>query len=568
MLTSRLRAHAICGAGLIAAAAILAGNVLVHPVSYAQSESGVIAESLRNRIEAAGVPPKLTVGDERIHASKALPAFYERRGYKPAWSANGAPLPHADRLINAIRGADREGLRAADYHLGRVESIVGRIRAAAIDGREPSPGLLVDLDLLLTDAFMIYGSHLLVGRVNPETIDPEWVANRRDVDMAMVLQRAVDSDGIEVELSKLLPPQPGYGRLKDALARYEDIEERGGWPSIREGDKLQVGERDSRVEILRTRLLATGDLEAAQNDGGDEFDEPLEQAVIKFQGRHGLDPDGVVGPATLAALNATVAQRLGQIETNLERWRWLPQDLGMRHILVNIANFELDVVENDRIAISMRAIVGRDYRRTPVFSDRMTYIVLSPYWNVPPGIAANDIIPAARKDPQYLASKNIKVFQGWGADAKAVAPGAVDWSAVSARGSGYRFRQDPGPTNALGRVKFMFPNKFNVYLHDTPSAELFEKTERAFSSGCIRIEKPIELAEYVLTNDSKWTRDTITSQIQKWKEHTVPLAEPIPVHLLYWTAWADEDGAVHFRRDIYGRDRKIEDALERAAPKS
>lgn len=568
MSANRLRARATCGADLIVATALLAAGLLPQSVAYAQAEPSRIAESLRNRIEAAGVPPKLTVGNELIHASRALPAFYERRGYEPAWSRDSGLSPYCDRLVNAIRDADREGLRAADYHLVRIESILERIREATRNGRQPAMGLLVDLDLLLTDTFVIYGSHLLVGRVNPETIDPEWVANRRDVDMALVLQTSLDSGGIEAELSKLLPPQPGYSRLKNALAKYRSIEERGGWPSIPEGDKLQAGDGGPRVQALRTRLSMTGDLDTRPDDGDTEFDEPLEQAVIKFQRRHGLDTDGVVGSATLAALNVRVVERVEQIKTNMERWRWLPQDLGRRYVLVNIANFELDVVEEGRIALSMRAIVGRDHRRTPVFSDKMTYIVFSPYWNVPPGIAANDIIPAVRKDPGYLASKNIKVFQGWGADAKAVTPEAVDWSRVNAGSSGYRFRQDPGPNNALGRIKFMFPNKFNVYLHDTPSTELFQKTQRAFSSGCIRIQKPIELAEYVLRGDFKWTRDAILEQIQKWTEHTVPLAEPIPVHLLYWTAWADEDGTVHFRRDIYKRDTKLENALDKSAPRS
>jgi murein L,D-transpeptidase YcbB/YkuD len=296
------------------------------------------------------------------------------------------------------------------------------------------------------------------------------------------------------------------------------------------------------------------------------FDEDLDTGVRHFQRRHGLDVDGVVGPATLSALNASADERVRRIEVNMERWRWLPQDLGRRYVIVNIANFELDVVEAEQEVMTMRVIVGRDYRRTPVFSGKMTYIVLSPYWHVPPSLAVKDILPQVRSDPGYLSRKGFKVFQGWGADTKEIDPGSVDWSKVTGTNFNYRFRQDPGPVNALGRVKFMLPNKFDVYLHDTPSPDLFEKSARAFSSGCIRIEKPIELVEYVLRGDPKWNRDAVLAAIDRRVEQTVQLREPIPVHLLYWTAWVDAAGTVHFRDDIYSRDKLLAEALAEKPP--
>jgi murein L,D-transpeptidase YcbB/YkuD len=279
-----------------------------------------------------------------------------------------------------------------------------------------------------------------------------------------------------------------------------------------------------------------------------------------------LDIDGVVGPATLSALNVPTAARVSQIEVNMERWRWLPEDLGRRYVFVNIANFELDVVEDKREVITMRAIVGRDYRRTPVFSDRMTYLVLSPFWNVPPSLAAQDILPQVRKDPNYLAQKGMRVFEGWGSDTKEIDPLSVDWSSITGKNLRYRFRQDPGPSNSLGRVKFMFPNKFNVYLHDTPSRDLFQKTARAFSSGCIRIENPIELSEYLLQGDPRWDQSAILAAIDRRIEQTVNLPEPIPVHLLYWTAWVDAAGIANFREDIYGRDKLVAEALAEKPP--
>ncbi len=279
----------------------------------------------------------------------------------------------------------------------------------------------------------------------------------------------------------------------------------------------------------------------------------------RFQKWHGLAVDGVVGPATLAALNVSVEKRIRQIEVNLERWRWLPQELGARHILVNIAGFELNVIENGQPVMTMRVVMGKEERPTPVFSGALTYLVVCPYWQVPSTIAVKDKLPQIRKDPGYLTRKKIKVFQG----GEAINPRTINWSEVTAKNFNYRFRQDPGPKNALGRVKFVFPNPFSVILHDTPDRELFTRNVRTFSSGCIRVEKPIELAEYVMHGDPQWTREKILATINKWVERTVWLPEPIPVHLLYFTAWVDAEGMTHFRDDIYGRDKRLDEALRK-----
>lgn len=523
-------------------------------------------EFLRNRIEAAGIPPQITVGNELIHASVVLPLFYERRAYAPAWCNSRSLQPQVDTLLKAIRTADQEALWPNDYHLAKIAAIVESVQQQLAENKALDPRQLVDLDLLLTDAFLIYGSHLVAGKVNPETIDSEWFANRREIDLAVHLQTALEKKQIEEALHGLLPPQPGYARLRQALARYRDLAANGGWPSVPDGPKLQKGDRGERALALRQRLIAAGDLDPAAGDSLDLFDEIVEEALRKFQRRHGLDADGVVGATTFANLNVPVEERLRQVVLNMERWRWLPQDLGQRHILVNIANFELDVFESDQIVLVMRVMVGKDYRRTPVFSDRMNYLVLCPYWHVTPNIAVNDKLPLIRKDAGYLTKQNMKLFRGWGADTQEIDPTTIDWSQITARNFSYRLRQDPGPINALGRVKFMFPNSFNVYLHDTPSRELFAKTERAFSSGCIRVEKPVDLAEYVLRGDPKWTRASIETAIKKWEEQTVRLPAPIPVHLLYWTAWANEDGSINFRRDIYGRDKLLEEALREKPP--
>ena len=290
----------------------------------------------------------------------------------------------------------------------------------------------------------------------------------------------------------------------------------------------------------------------------------MSEAVRRFQLRHGLEVDGAVDSATLAALNVPVAARVEQIRINLERWRWLPQDLGRRHILVNIPAFELVVVEDAKPVLDMRVVVGREYRRTPVFTGRMTYLVLNPYWHVPRSIAVIDKLPVLQKNVGYLAEQRMRVFRESGGGREEVAPATVDWGSLSRTSFPFQLRQDPGPLNALGQVKFMFPNQFNVYLHDTPSRELFAPAARSFSSGCIRLEHPMQLAIDLLRGTS-WTPDAIQRALEDRQDLAITLPEAVPVYLQYWTAWSGED-LIHLRPDIYDRDRLLSAALEEAPP--
>jgi murein L,D-transpeptidase YcbB/YkuD len=534
-------------------------------ISFAQGLADQVQEHLRGRIEAAGVPPKIVIRDELIYSSVVLPQFYEQRVYMPAWSNNkGLLVVQVDALLKAIKEAYLEGLTPADYHHAKIEATLQEIRANQAQRKPYDPIRLADLDLLLTDAFLVYGAHLLAGRLDPETIDAQWRAYRREADLGQILQRALSSNNIEQSLRDLLPPQPGYARLREKLAIYRTIAARGGWLSIPQGSKLRKGDQDERVALLRKRLTAVGDLASAEADNESFFDEELDRALRHFQKRHGLTVDGVLGQTTLVALNVPAEHRVRQILVNMERWRWLPQDLGRRYIIVNIANYELDVVENSYEVLTTLVIVGKPYRRTPVFSDKMTYLVINPHWYVPHNIAVKDILPNIKKDPGYLAKNNIKLLAGQGT--LEINPLTIDWSHVTESNFGYKLRQDPGVNNALGRIKFMFPNKYNVYIHDTPAKELFKKTERGFSSGCIRIERPIDLAEYVLREDPRWTKDKILAAINKGAEQTVRLPEAIPVHLLYWTAWADPNGNLQLRNDIYERDSVLYEALFEKPP--
>lgn len=532
---------------------------------FGQAISGDAREELRRRVEMAGGTGDIAVANERVHTETTLSRFYEDRAYRLAWTSDNRRFTHVDVLLEEIRESAQEGMRPGDYHLSLIEQAREQLREYAPD-ETPPPALLVDLDLLCTDAFLLQATHRLSGRVDPETIDREWVANRRSRDLVPLLENALTEAKISEALDGFLPPQPEYARLRERLLRYREIELSGGWPTLPDGSKLQQGDRSGRVALLQNRLSREGYAVKATDAAEETFDATLAAAVRAFQENNGLDVDGVVGPATLRALNVPAGMRARQIALNMERWRWLPQELGQRHVVVNIAGFWLEVVENQTTVIDMRVIVGRAYRRTPVFSDQISYLVFNPYWNVPSSIATKDILPQLKQNPSYLANQNMKLFSGWGTDARVIDPKTVDWSRVTATSFPYRIRQEPGPDNALGMVKFMFPNKYNVYLHDTPARELFARSVRTFSSGCIRVEKPVELAIYLLRDQPQWTTEKIRSLSGRTQEQTVRLTRPVPVHLLYWTAWVDESGRMKFRDDVYGRDLTLDNALQEDPP--
>ena len=522
--------------------------------------SGELRDLLLNHIEAVASTPSFVVRAQPIRAARLVESFYELRNFQPAWTSGTTILPTADSLVASIRNTEADGLDPNYYHLAEIENLIREIRDPRRAG-QGSEGEIADLELLLTDAFLVCASHLSAGRLHPETLEPRQLSSARDSDLVKVLEQGLATGQVGAALTNLKPSSHDYERLKQAYLLYRTLALRGEGPLIPEGPKLQREDRGARVTALRSRLAATGDLDRQQAREADAFDEPVEQGIRQFQWRHGLVVDGVAGPETVAALNVPAEDRARRIALNMERWRWQPREFGSRYILVNVADFGLEVVEEDDVVLSMRTVVGRPYRRTPVFSARMTYLVFSPFWQVPPGIAGRDILPRIRKDADYLSRERIRVFQGWGPEAVDVDPASVDWNQIEPRTLPYRFRQDPGPSNPLGGVKFMFPNRFNVYLHDTPSKELFDEMARAFSSGCIRVEKASELALYLLRNDSSWTPEEIHKAMGAGWDQTVSLPEPIVVHLRYWTAWVDRDGAVHFRDDIYQQDKKMDKAL-------
>lgn len=545
-------------------ATLLCAGALLGLGPGPQSPQEAVEEHLRARIEAIedGAPGASSVGDEHILAAQAAARYYRRTAFEPLWARSGGPTALADSLLTVVRDADRDGLRPADYHVAALDSLLQHLRAQTESGEPLDPRRIVDLELLCTDAFLLYGSHLLTGRVDPAAIDPTWTAEGRQADLVQHLERASTSFSIRAALAELRPPQPEYDALRQALARYRTYETNGGWPSIPDGPKLELGTQDERVPRLRRRLQTTGDLSPSLSAGDSLLvDTTLHRAVERFQERHGLTVDGVVGPATQAALNVPVEKRIQQIKPNLERWRWLPAELGPLHVRVNIAGFDLRVVEAGTDRLQMRVVAGQAYRQTPVFSDQISYLVLNPYWHVPHSIAVKDKLPDFRQDPSLVSKRGYEVLRGWGANATQIDPSTIDWNAVSASNFPYRLRQRPGPQNALGQIKFMFPNAHSVSLHDTPSRSLFGRAERSFSSGCIRVEHPLDLATVLLRHNENWTRERLASAVGTDTEETILLKRKVPVHLLYWTAWSTADGPVHFRRDVYDRDAAVRSAL-------
>ena len=501
---------------------------------------------------------RILIGDEVFAAAPGLSRFYLQREDRPAWCGPRGPYRQADALLRVLRRIEEDGLNPEDYHLTVLERRMAEWRGTGPVLRGLSAGRLTELDLLLTDAFLRCGSHLQQGRVRPRQIHPEWQARSRPADLAGLLQISLDLGQVEKALLGLRPPQVGYERLRRALREYREIEAGGRYESVT--GRLRRGSRGEEVQRLCRGLVATGDLEP----GGEKkrFDGDVEKGLKHFQERHGLAASGRVDSATQGALAVPLKERIAQIELNMERWRWLPHDQGTRYVLVRIADFGLEVVENGESVLDMRVIVGRPFWRTPIFSSMMTHLEFNPSWYIPRSIAVEEILPAVRRDSTYLSLRHIQVVVGSADTARTVSADSIDWETVDEEDFDYLLTQPSGPANPLGKVKFFFPNPFDVYLHDTPSSELFGRRERDLSHGCIRLEKGLELAGYAL--GESWSRERVDAVVQTGEHRMVGLPRPIPVFLLYWTAWVDEQGNLQFREDWYDADQRLQGALAEA----
>jgi murein L,D-transpeptidase YcbB/YkuD len=503
------------------------------------------ADVIRTYVEELRVSGRLEVAGQAVASRELLPRVYENREFAPAWET----LQQIDGLLEIVDQSYLEGLDPNDYHASALHAA----RGALTDPAALSASDRAELDVLLTDSIIRLGYHLRFGKVDPNALNPNW-ASTADLlreDPAATIQAAIDAPSLGEFAARVIPRAFLYQRFKIALAEYRALEANGGWSSVPDGATLKPGGTDGRVPALAARLAVTGDLPASAVVDGTRYDETVSMGVRRFQARHGLAPDGAVGPATLAALNVPIAARIEQLRANLERARWVFYEPESEFLVVNIAGFQLYHLRRGEVVWRTRVQVGQPYRQTPIFRGEMTYLVVNPTWTVPPTIYRNDILPAVRRNPAYLASRNIDAFDSSGAR---VDPAAVDWSGRPP----YRLVQRPGPNNALGRIKFMFPNEHAVYLHDTPSRDLFDRNSRAFSSGCIRVENPFELAEQLLGSRG---RERLDALLASGRTETVFLENPMPIMLLYWTAEPDEEGRVSFLPDVYSRDAGVISAL-------
>lgn len=484
---------------------------------------------------------RLDIAGATVYDMPVTQEIYQRNGRVLAWTNPAA----VEELAIAIEQAWREGMNGSDYHHSQVQGLV--------DGSlELDPA---ERDVLLTDSLVRLTYQYALGKVDPGQYVDSWNFDRElpQVDPATWMGQVIAQGGIDAGLGRLKPDAPMYAALVQALAKYRAIAARGGWGVIAEGPTLRPGDSGPRIVQLRRRLQAEGDLGATPVADEQSFDAGLEQAVVHFQRRYRLDADGIVGKRTLAAMNVPITRRIGQIRVNLERARML-RDIPDTAVIVDIAGFEVSLYRNGQRLFQGRAQVGRPYRSTPVFSDRITYIEFNPTWTVPPTIYKKDVLPAIKNDPDYLKKKNMQVLTMEGAE---VDPATIDWQRYPAQGFPYMIRQRPGPDNALGRLKIMFPNEHMVYLHDTPSRDLFNRSERTFSSGCIRVEHADQLAALLLDDPAQWDLAAIDATIEGQKTRRVSLREPMPIYLVYWTVQVLDNGEVQFKRDPYDRDELI-----------
>lgn len=506
---------------------------------------------------SARKPHEVTPALQEIVSGKAAPnvepgvwsdvrAFYTRREHAPAWVDNRRPTDRAADAIAVLNTARQHGFDPQEY--GAAELLAMSQEVETIDKESPERlKKVAEFDARLTAGLLAFGRDVAIGR----TTSSKWKALRAAPDYVAALTKAADGD-VKAWVEVMRPPHPEYVALQKSLDALNGQKEKGGWVSVPAITK--PGSSGSAVVALRQRLAASGHFKgdpAASNN----YDADVEAAVKSFQELHSIKATGIVDKDTLAIMNIPLDTRIRQVALNLQRWRWMPDELGDRHFVVNVPHFHLIAREHGKPVMDIRVVVGKVGNNTPLFSDEMESVVFSPYWNIPDSIAQGETLPAIARDPNYLARQNIEIMRVSGGER--VTASDVDWDNPDAL-KGYAFRQRPGSGNALGYVKFLFPNQHNVYLHDTPADNLFGKPTRAFSHGCIRVEEPEQLAKYVLRDYPEWDEASIFSAMRAGTEKHVKLKEKVPVHIVYFTAWVDENGGLHFQPDIYGYDQPAE----------
>jgi murein L,D-transpeptidase YcbB/YkuD len=488
-------------------------------------------------------PERLELPLERIRA--ALKAHYVDNAGIIYWVGTGRMTPFIQRLLDA----EDDGLNPDDYPVDTLIDL-----RDSLDVSDPMSSARAEL--YFSAFFVAYASDLKTGRVIPQKVDPRLFRNRKTIDVLRLLTDMSKYREPTKYLNEFEPKNPQYQALKKLLVHYRALAAKGGWGIVEPGVNLKPGMTDPRVAEMRKLLTATGDYEWQTPGDPDFYDEQLAIGVKRFQARHGLEAKGLIGKQTIIAMNVPVEERVRQIMLNMERWRWMPENLGDYYFLVNIAAFELQRIQANTIIDRMNTVVGAPATQTPEFSDELEYVEFNPTWTVPYSIATKEMLPRLRGNPFAYAS-DFEVFIG----GKLATWGSIDWFAYGPGNFPFTFRQKPGPKNALGKVKFMMPNKHNIYLHDSPAKDKFLQTARAFSHGCIRLSRPVDLAYAMVPDLGGWSKQRMDAAWASGKTTRASFTDHIPVHLIYGTAFKGDAGMIEFRPDVYGRDRKLYNAL-------
>ncbi|QDA61788.1 L,D-transpeptidase family protein [Hymenobacter jejuensis] len=565
----------------------LLGLVLLAPAaSCSQDQKAKLKDALPDDLttKVAGPQPKL----DSVYVARQMLAepafkdqwewgkkFYKERDYRLGWFRNHELVPQAKTLLGVINKAADEGLDPKKYQIKDFDKLFDEFEKSKSDSTKRN-ALEKQIDVALSGTYFNWASDFYRGTVNPREVKSiDWNVKRNKIKLHKALMTILKERDSTYPYYEFEPLHPEYERLKKALADYRALQRNSNWPVIPASTRLKPGASSPTVALLRQRLLgvkaaaeqpgatpaqtvSNGGVQPAAAAPNQVYDAELVAAVKEFQEDNGLKADGIVSGETIHQLNVPLNDRIDQIILNMERWRWLPKRFEPSYLLVNIPEYTLHIVEENKEVMSMPVIVGKTLNATPVFSDKMEYVVLSPYWNVPMSIIQKELKPKLEVDPVgTLERLDMEVVKGYGSKAVPVDPTSIDWANVDEKNFKYTVRRRPGPKNDLGDVKFIFPNSQDIYLHDTPHDELFSQAKRGFSHGCVRVAEPIKLAEYLLRNKPGWDETKILDVISQRQEQYITLPEKLPVYLVYFTAWVDEGGKVHFRDDIYGHDKAL-----------
>jgi L,D-transpeptidase YcbB len=508
-----------------------------------KSVKGVPAAEIRSAVSKrlAQKPPKPITATQWKHTAKLYADF----DGNPIWlDSDGLRERRTKTLMTALLNADKDALALDAYPIEELN----RLLSTLLDDKNPSAELLGDVDVVLTATFVTLGQDLLTGQVDPSTVSQDWNIKPTAAQVDSALVRFLGDRRFDVSIMQMRPTNKEYGELQQQLGRYRDIIAKGGWKAVPGGKSVKPGDAApaERLTALRARLRAegypVGDSTGTDSTAKPVYDRALAGAVAQFQREHGIVVDSGLGPETLQSLNVPAEYRLGQIAANMERYRWMPRALGDRYVSVNVPAFRLEAFDDGKEVMEMKVIVGAEYedRNTPVFSDSMLFVVFRPYWNATDNIMNKELWPKVQSDPTYLERNNYEIVS---------------------EGGKQRIRQRPGDRNALGLVKFMFPNSFSIYMHDTPEDGLFAQDVRAFSHGCIRLEEPAKMAEWVLG----WSPEEVRAAMETGPDdRRINLKQGIPVYIVYFTTYM-RDGRLYFGNDLYDRDRAVVEAVKNGA---